>query len=305
MSFLIHESGAQIKLTNDQNVLRERSDVQKEISELGLTIGNVTLTRMMEGKLAKSSGWEYIETIQQEEQQELQEAVAEAKAKAEDVSTTAQEPEVVAKPEVEQTATTENAGGEVEAVADAKKEAEGEIEVDSEKADAIRKRMLGTTVGAALTTAQTSTDKKEVEGAIQVLKESGITKADMTEERSRRHNKREDTIAEARKSEIWKEVIEGIESGLTPAVALNYAHPDLRWLEFAIQSKIEDPSKPFVRTNPYVDVARIATGGFGFSLYVKGKSATKRQKIKEENISELVKAINSWLPEAMKENGIG
>lgn len=315
MSYLIHETGIKINLMDDEGKLRDRTDVVNEISTHGLTIGNVTLARMMEGKLPKTQGWEYIETISPEEQKEIADAVASveqktAEASEESVAETAQ-PTVAGGEDGEQPQPTEDTVAEEPAKVPEEPVASEEPADTAADADApvvdpaeVRRRMLGTAMGDAITTAETSTDAKAVEEAKNVIKQSGATSADMVEARTRRHNKREETIAAARVDANWATVITAIEGGLVPAVALNYANPDMRWLEFTITEKIADANKPHVRTNPYVDLAILASGGYGFSLYKDGKSVTKRQKTKETDLAKLVEIINAWLPTAMKENGL-
>ncbi|BBK03835.1 hypothetical protein [Enterobacter phage EspM4VN] len=95
-------------------------------------------------------------------------------------------------------------------------------------------------------------------------------------------------------------ILAAIEAGVVPGVFLSYVNPDMRWFQFPV-TELANPENLHARTNTYVDVAPIVSGGWGFSLYVNGKSFTKRQKIKEADAESLVKAINAWLPQALAE----
>ncbi|UCR90950.1 hypothetical protein Sa157lw_00001 [Escherichia phage Sa157lw] len=161
--------------------------------------------------------------------------------------------------------------------------------------------MLGTTVAEAIADVENPKDDQALANAKAVLakKSSEMRPASSTEERKRRHNKREEMVEAARASN-YGPILAAVEAGVTPEVYLSYVNPDMRWFQFPV-TELADEANPHARTNTYVDLAPIVSGGWGFSLYVNGKSFTKRQKIKETDAESLVKAINEWLPQALAE----
>lgn len=298
MSYILHiESGLKFDIEG-----KTASDVQSEIKDAGLLIGNVTIRRMLDGVLQSANGFELIDSLSQEEQEETLEALDRAKAEevqptgaagvkegAGDTTAVIDAEETVDQPEAEQTAnseesteTAEQAGPqEVEAVANA---------------DEVRRRILGTNVAEALAEGSNAAEDASLAAKSKL---TNLTPAVAPEDRKRRHNKREEMVEAARSSNFGA-ILAAVEAGVIPGVYLSYVNPDMRWFQFPV-TDLADKENPHARTNTYVDLAPITSGGWGFSLYVKGKSFTKRQKIKETDAESLVKAINEWLPGALEE----
>lgn len=298
MSYILHiESGLKFDIEG-----KTASDVQSEIKDAGLLIGNVTIRRMLDGVLQSANGFELIDSLSQEEQEETLEALDRAKAEevqptdvagvkegAGDAAPVIDAKETVDQPEAEQTAnseesteTAEQAGPqEVEAVANA---------------DEVRRRILGTNVAEALAEGGNAAEDASLAAKSKL---TNLTPAVAPEDRKRRHNKREEMVEAARSSNFGS-ILTAVEAGVIPGVYLSYVNPDMRWFQFPV-TDLADKENPHARTNTYVDLAPITSGGWGFSLYVKGKSFTKRQKIKETDAESLVKAINEWLPGVLEE----
>ncbi|AVO22890.1 hypothetical protein HWB57_gp050 [Erwinia phage vB_EamM-Bue1] len=172
-------------------------------------------------------------------------------------------------------------------------------------ADEVRRRMLGKNVADALKERENVDGKDDVAvaAADKKLKDKSLTPSAADVDRKRRHNKREDTIEVARSGKHGDD-IRSIEAGVTPGLTLNYVNPDERWFEFAVTDKI-DAAKPHSRTNTYVDLAPLKEGGYNFGLYVNGKSmksTIKRVRVAKDE--DVVKALNEWLPEALKQAGV-
>lgn len=274
MSYILHvESGTKIEIEG-----KDVAAIQAEIKEAGLIIGNVTLRRMVEGVLQAANGFELIEGLSAEEKEETQQALAQAQEQA--------QAEVSLK-------VAETVDAEAPISADA-----CEAPVSDAPVDAVEDA-----VNAALEEGNQPSDAKIGSLASSMLKEASkgktLTPQAALVERKRRHTKREEMVDLARASNHGP-VLAAIEAGVVPGVFLSYVNPDMRWFQFPV-TELANPENLHARTNTYVDVAPIVSGGWGFSLYVNGKSFTKRQKIKESDAESLVKAINEWLPQALAE----
>lgn len=292
MSYILHiESGAKFETEG-----KTAADLQTEIKAAGLLIGNVTLRRMLEGVLESANGFELIDSMTQEEQEETLEALD--RAKAEEVEPTdaagVKEGNGDATPVVDAEETVEQPQGDQQANAET-------VEPEPANAEEVRRRMLGANVAEALAEGSNpAEDSTLANDAVSKSKNlTNLTPAAATDERKRRHNKREEMVEAARNSNLGA-VLAAVEAGVVPGVYLSYVNPDMRWFQFPV-TDLADKENPHARTNTYVDLAPITSGGWGFSLYVKGKSVTKRQKIKESDADSLVKAINEWLPGALEE----
>lgn len=274
MSYILHvDSGTKIEIEG-----KDVAAIQAEIKEAGLIIGNVTLRRMVEGVLQAANGFELIEGLSAEEKEETQQALAQAQEQA--------QAEVSLK-------VAETVDAEAPISADA-----CEAPVSDTPVDAVEDA-----VNAALEEGNQPSDAKIGSLASSMLKEASkgktLTPQAALVERKRRHTKREEMVDLARASNHGP-VLAAIEAGVVPGVFLSYVNPDMRWFQFPV-TELANPENLHARTNTYVDVAPIVSGGWGFSLYVNGKSFTKRQKIKESDAESLVKAINEWLPQALAE----
>lgn len=274
MSYILHvDSGTKIEIEG-----KDVAAIQAEIKEAGLIIGNVTLRRMVEGVLQAANGFELIEGLSAEEKEETQQALAQAQEQA--------QAEVSLK-------VAETIDTEAPISADA-----CEASVSDAPVDAVEDA-----VNAALEEGNQPSDAKIGSLASSMLKEASkgktLTPQAALVERKRRHTKREEMVDLARASNHGP-VLAAIEAGVVPGVFLSYVNPDMRWFQFPV-TELANPENLHARTNTYVDVAPIVSGGWGFSLYVNGKSFTKRQKIKESDAESLVKAINEWLPQALAE----
>ncbi len=292
MSYILHiESGAKFETEG-----KTAADLQTEIKAAGLLIGNVTLRRMLEGVLESANGFELIDSMTQEEQEETLEALD--RAKAEEVEPTdaagVKEGNGDATPVVDAEETVEQPQGDQQANAET-------VEPEPANAEEVRRRMLGANVAEALAEGSNpAEDSTLANDAVSKSKNlTNLTPAAATDERKRRHNKREEMVEAARNSNFGA-VLAAVEAGVVPGVYLSYVNPDMRWFQFPV-TDLADKENPHARTNTYVDLAPITSGGWGFSLYVKGKSVTKRRKIKESDADSLVKAINEWLPGALEE----
>ncbi|WVX98321.1 hypothetical protein PLAPEKGO_00022 [Klebsiella phage KP6] len=298
MSYILHiESGLKFDIEG-----KTASDVQSEIKDAGLLIGNVTIRRMLDGVLQSANGFELIDSLSQEEQEETLEALDRAKAEevqptdvagvkegAGDATPVIEAEETVDQPEAEQTANSE------ESTETAEQADPQEVEAVA-NADEVRRRILGTNVAEALAEGGNAAEDASLAAKSKL---TNLTPAVAPEDRKRRHNKREEMVEAARSSNFGA-ILAAVEAGVIPGVYLSYVNPDMRWFQFPV-TDLADKENPHARTNTYVDLAPITSGGWGFSLYVKGKSFTKRQKIKETDAESLVKAINEWLPGALEE----
>ncbi|CAD5240602.1 hypothetical protein NBNDMPCG_00069 [Klebsiella phage vB_KqM-Westerburg] len=298
MSYILHiESGLKFDIEG-----KTASDVQSEIKDAGLLIGNVTIRRMLDGVLQSANGFELIDSLSQEEQEETLEALDRAKAEevqptdgagvkegAGDATPVIDAEETVNQPEAEQTANSE------ESTETAEQADPQEVEAVA-NADEVRRRILGTNVAEALAEGGNAAEDASLAAKSKL---TNLTPAVAPEDRKRRHNKREEMVEAARSSNFGA-ILAAVEAGVIPGVYLSYVNPDMRWFQFPV-TDLADKENPHARTNTYVDLAPITSGGWGFSLYVKGKSFTKRQKIKETDAESLVKAINEWLPGALEE----
>lgn len=298
MSYILHiESGLKFDIEG-----KTASDVQSEIKDAGLLIGNVTIRRMLDGVLQSANGFELIDSLSQEEQEETLEALDRAKAEevqptdvagvkegAGDATPIIDAKETVDQPEAEQTANSE------ESTETAEQADPQEVEAVA-NADEVRRRILGTNVAEALAEGGNAAEDASLAAKSKL---TNLTPAVAPEDRKRRHNKREEMVEAARSSNFGA-ILTAVEAGVIPGVYLSYVNPDMRWFQFPV-TDLADKENPHARTNTYVDLAPITSGGWGFSLYVKGKSFTKRQKIKETDAESLVKAINEWLPGALEE----
>ncbi len=298
MSYILHiESGLKFDIEG-----KTASDVQSEIKDAGLLIGNVTIRRMLDGVLQSANGFELIDSLSQEEQEETLEALDRAKAEevqptdvagvkegAGDAAPVIDAKETVDQPEAEQTANSE------ESTETAEQADPQEVEAVA-NADEVRRRILGTNVAEALAEGGNAAEDASLAAKSKL---TNLTPAVAPEDRKRRHNKREEMVEAARSSNFGA-ILAAVEAGVIPGVYLSYVNPDMRWFQFPV-TDLADKENPHARTNTYVDLAPITSGGWGFSLYVKGKSFTKRQKIKETDAESLVKAINEWLPGALEE----
>ncbi|AUG88081.1 hypothetical protein HOS53_gp079 [Klebsiella phage May] len=298
MSYILHiESGLKFDIEG-----KTASDVQTEIKDAGLLIGNVTIRRMLDGVLQSANGFELIDSLSQEEQEETLEALD--RAKAEEVQPTdaagVKEGEGDATPVVDAEETVDQP--KAEQTAKAEDSAETAEEADPQEAEAaanaeeVRRRILGTNVAEALAEGGNAAEDASLAAKSKL---TNLTPAVATEDRKRRHNKREEMVEAARSSNFGA-ILTAVEAGVVPGVYLSYVNPDMRWFQFPV-TDLADKENPHARTNTYVDLAPITSGGWGFSLYVKGKSFTKRQKIKETDAESLVKAINEWLPGVLEE----
>jgi hypothetical protein len=303
MSYILHvESGSKFDIEG-----KDVAAIQAEIKAAGLLIGNVTLRRMVEGALESANGFELIEGLSAEEQEETQQALAQAQEQA-DATEALNVAENVANDTPISADATSGASTSGDGVADTDtgaqdvKPAEGDQAADTgtstASSDAIKDA-----VNAALKEGDQPSDAKVGSLASSMLKEAAkgktLTPMAPLEERKRRHTKREEMVDAARASEHGA-ILAAIEAGVVPGVFLSYVNPDMRWFQFPV-TELANPENLHARTNTYVDVAPIVSGGWGFSLYVNGKSFTKRQKIKEADAESLVKAINAWLPQALAE----
>lgn len=298
MSYILHiESGLKFDIEG-----KTASDVQSEIKDAGLLIGNVTIRRMLDGVLQSANGFELIDSLSQEEQEETLEALDRAKAEevqptdgagvkegAGDATPVIDAEETVNQPEAEQTANSE------ESTETAEQADPQEVEAVA-NADEVRRRILGTNVAEALAEGSNAAEDASLAAKSKL---TNLTPAVAPEDRKRRHNKREEMVEAARSSNFGA-ILAAVEAGVIPGVYLSYVNPDMRWFQFPV-TDLADKENPHARTNTYVDLAPITSGGWGFSLYVKGKSFTKRQKIKETDAESLVKAINEWLPGVLEE----
>lgn len=298
MSYILHiESGLKFDIEG-----KTASDVQSEIKDAGLLIGNVTIRRMLDGVLQSANGFELIDSLSQEEQEETLEALDRAKAEevqptdvagvkegAGDATAVIDAKETVDQPEAEQTANSE------ESTETAEQADPQEVEAVA-NADEVRRRILGTNVAEALAEGSNAAEDASLAAKSKL---TNLTPAVAPEDRKRRHNKREEMVEAARSSNFGA-ILAAVEAGVIPGVYLSYVNPDMRWFQFPV-TDLADKENPHARTNTYVDLAPITSGGWGFSLYVKGKSFTKRQKIKETDAESLVKAINEWLPGVLEE----
>lgn len=298
MSYILHiESGLKFDIEG-----KTASDVQSEIKDAGLLIGNVTIRRMLDGVLQSANGFELIDSLSQEEQEETLEALDRAKAEevqptdgagvkegAGDATPVIDAEETVNQPEAEQTANSE------ESTETAEEADPQEVEAVA-NADEVRRRILGTNVAEALAEGGNAAEDASLAAKSKL---TNLTPAVAPEDRKRRHNKREEMVEAARSSNFGA-ILAAVEAGVIPGVYLSYVNPDMRWFQFPV-TDLADKENPHARTNTYVDLAPITSGGWGFSLYVKGKSFTKRQKIKETDAESLVKAINEWLPGVLEE----
>lgn len=274
MSYILHvDSGTKIEIEG-----KDVAAIQAEIKEAGLIIGNVTLRRMVEGVLQAANGFELIEGLSAEEKEETQQALAQAQEQA--------QAELSLK-------VAETVDAEAPISADACEAPVSDAPVDT----------VEDAVNAALEEGNQPSDAKIGSLASSMLKEASkgktLTPQAALVERKRRHTKREEMVDVARASNHGP-VLAAIEAGVVPSVFLSYVNPDMRWFQFPV-TELANPENLHARTNTYVDVAPIVSGGWGFSLYVNGKSFTKRQKIKESDAESLVKAINEWLPQALAE----
>lgn len=275
MSYILHvDSGTKIEIEG-----KDVAAIQAEIKEAGLIIGNVTLRRMVEGVLQAANGFELIEGLSAEEKEETQQALAQAQ---------------------------EQAQAEVSLKVAETVDAEAPISADACEAPVVSDAPVDAVedaVNAALEEGNQPSDAKIGSLASSMLKEASkgktLTPQAALVERKRRHTKREEMVDLARASNHGP-VLAAIEAGVVPGVFLSYVNPDMRWFQFPV-TELANPENLHARTNTYVDVAPIVSGGWGFSLYVNGKSFTKRQKIKESDAESLVKAINEWLPQALAE----
>ena len=296
MSYILHiESGNKFEIDG-----KTAADLQVEIKAAGLIIGNVTLRRMIEGVLDSANGFELIDSLSQEEQEETSEALA----RAQEEQATAVSQEVADAAVLE---APENSVASPEPAAEDVKEPEPDLTVGT-RAEEVRRRMLGGQLGDAVNTVRQALEEGDnpKDDAALAAAQSVINKAakDMSpsaavDERKRRHNKREEMVETARAS-AHGALLAAVEAGVVPGVFLSYVNPDMRWFQFPV-TELADPANIHARTNTYVDLAPVVAGGWGFSLYVNGKSYTKRQKVKENDAESLVKAINAWLPGVLAE----
>ena len=293
MSYILHvESGSKFDIEG-----KDVAAIQAEIKAAGLLIGNVTLRRMVEGALESANGFELIEGLSEEERQETQEALAQAQEQAEAV-----EALNVADTVADEAPISADATSGIVVDSQDVKPAEGDQAADT-GASTASSDAIKDAVAEALKEGDQPSDAKVSSLASSMLKEAAkgktLTPMASQEERKRRHTKREEMVEAARASNHGP-ILAAIEAGVVPGVFLSYVNPDMRWFQFPV-TELADPENLHARTNTYVDVAPIVSGGWGFSLYVNGKSFTKRQKIKEADAESLVNAINAWLPQALAE----
>ncbi|AFX93615.1 hypothetical protein G646_gp147 [Serratia phage phiMAM1] len=307
MPYILHsDTNQKFDITN-----KSAEDVQAELRAAGLVIGNVTVRKLVSGEMKQASGYEVVEDLTEEEQNEINEALAKVEtekalatngADSELTSNVPETPKPGGTVLNEKSDLLDHALASLDATGDAPTAEVDEVETPEQAARAaeIRSRLLGADTGAAVSNvsaAAASKDDAALNTAQEALKAKNLTPQAAAEERSRRHNKREDLVEQARAG-VQAELIKAVEDGVVPGVFLNYMNPDHRWFEFIITERA-DKEKPNARTNTYIDVAPIASGGYGFSLYVNGKSFTKRQKVKG-TVAETVAEINKWLPEILK-----
>uniref|UniRef100_A0AAU8KXM3 Uncharacterized protein n=1 Tax=Serratia phage Kevin TaxID=3161161 RepID=A0AAU8KXM3_9CAUD len=303
MPYILHlDTNQKFDITN-----KPAEEVQAELKAAGLVIGNVTVRKLVSGEMTQASGYEVIDDLTEEEQQEINEAVATVEA-ANALKTNGADGELTsdlpATPKPGDTVLDENSSLLDHAMASLDagfvEPTPTDPEADEKRAAEIRARLLGADTGAAVTNvsaAAASKDDAALNSAKDALKAKSLTPQASAEVKTRRHTKREDLVDQARAG-ARAELIKAVEDSVVPGVFLNYMHPDQRWFEFIITDRA-DKEKPNARTNTYIDVAPIASGGYGFSLYVNGKSFTKRQKVKG-TVAETVAEINKWLPEILK-----
>lgn len=294
MSYILHvDSGTKIEIEG-----KDVAAIQAEIKDAGLIIGNVTLRRMVEGVLQSANGFELIEGLSAEEQEETQQALAQAQEQANAEVSLKDAETVDAEAPISADATAGAGNADAGEAGEAGQDAPAEAPVSDAPVDAVKDA-----VNAALEEGNQPSDAKVGSLASSMLKEAAkgktLTPQAALEERKRRHTKREEMVDAARASNHGP-ILAAIEAGVVPGVFLSYVNPDMRWFQFPV-TELADPTNIHARTNTYVDVAPIVSGGWGFSLYVNGKSFTKRQKIKEADAESLVKAINEWLPQALAE----
>lgn len=120
----------------------------------------------------------------------------------------------------------------------------------------------------------------------------------------RRHTKKNDGLELGYTSEHgeWIKLLEK-----EFPVQLNYVHPDFKWFHLTFTKLIANPEK-ITRKDAFIDISRTKNGGFGFSLYVGGKSACKRIKFKKseteaETLAELVQTVKTAIA-AWESNGV-
>ncbi|AHZ60228.1 hypothetical protein HQ81_0022 [Dickeya phage phiDP23.1] len=303
MSYILHvESGSKFDIEG-----KDVAAIQAEIKAACLLIGNVTLRRMVEGALESANGFELIEGLSAEEQEETQQALAQAQEQADateapNVAENAANDTPISADATSGAATSGDGVSDTDTDAQDVKPAEGDRAADTgtstASSDAIKDA-----VNIALKEGDQPSDAKVGSLASLILKEAGkganLTPQAHLEERKRRHTKREEMVDAARASNHGA-ILAAIEASVAPGVFLSYVNPDMRWFQFPV-TELANPENLHARTNTYIDVAPIVSGGWGFSLYVGGKSFTKRQKIKEADAESLVKAINAWLPQALVE----
>lgn len=297
MSYILHiESDQKFEIEG-----KTASEVQAEIKLAGLMIGNVTLRRMIEGQLESANGFELIEGLSAEEREETQEALDQAAAN-EVVATDGagvKEGDGESTPVIDSDETIVQPQGDEQANPETPEVTEEQDAVALARAESVRQRILGNSVADALNEVNSSKDDAVLETALATLKSKSVTPAASTDERKRRHTKREEMVDAARASQHGP-ILAAVEAGVLPGVFLSYVNPDMRWFQFPV-TDLADKDNLHARTNTYIDVAPIVSGGWGFSLYVGAKSFTKRQKIKENDATILVDAINAWLPGALAE----
>lgn len=302
MSYILHvESGSKFDLEG-----KDVAAIQAEIKEAGLIIGNVTLRRMVEGVLQSANGFEVIASLSEEEQEEQAEALARAKEQADSEQALKDAEDVTKDVPVSADNTNADAGGVAgsegsEGGEEAAETVDGAAQEPADPAEPTDP--VKDAVNAALAEGDQPSDAKVGSLASSMLQKAAqgasLTPQAALEERKRRHTKREEMVDAARASNHGP-ILAAIEAGVVPGVFLSYVNPDMRWFQFPV-TELANPDNLHARTNTYVDVAPIVSGGWGFSLYVNGKSFTKRQKIKEADAESLVKAINEWLPQALAE----
>lgn len=303
MSFILHiDTNQRFDMTD-----KTAEQLQAELRDAGLTIGNVTVRKLLSGEMTQASGYEVVEALTEAEQNEINEALAKVETdkaletNGVDGELQGETPQPIAGAEGSALVDAGADTAEVLVKADDQPMQVETDPVDEARAAEIRNRILGTDTGTAVSNVSKAAEEKD-DAALALANDALKSKANLTpesatSERTRRHTNREDLVAQARAG-AQAEMIKAVEAGVVPAVYLNYMHPDQRWFEFII-TETASKEKPNARTNNYIDIAPVVSGGYGFSLYVNGKSATKRQKVKGNSIPELVAAINAWLPTAL------
>lgn len=302
MSYILHvDSGLQFPFTD-----KDASEVQKAIKEAGLTIGNVTLNMLINGRVPSANGFEVIESLSEEERRESEEALALAKAAEGEATAVGEvkEGDASSTPEVSSDNTVDAADANVvapeETVIEETPVSDAEAAEAEARAEQIRRRLVGDSVADALKDVNSGDATAIAAGqAVIDAKARELRPANDTQERKRRHTKREEMVDVARASQFGA-VLAALEAGVVPGVFLSYVNPDLRWFQLPI-TELADPQNIHARTNTYLDLSPISSGGWSFGLYYKGKSATKRVKIKESDGASLVAAVNEWLPGALQE----